>query len=445
MIAVTLSACEKFLDIEAPKDSIIESEIFKSDDVATSALTGIYSKMALSGYASGGNTSISISCGLAADELTGYNATRDFYENEIPTANTTIATSMWQGLYHSIYTSNAIMEGMTASNGLTPSVKRQLEGEALFVRAFANFYLVNLFGSVPLNLTTDHRINQTTYRKPVKEVYDQIIIDLSKAEGLLEENYITIERIRPNKSAAQALLARVYLYLKDWENAEMYASLVIAKTSSYQLLDLDQIFLKNSQEAIWQLMPTVGGNTSDGNILILTATPTTASLNADFALNAFEMGDKRKGAWVKIYTNTTGTYYYPFKYKVKSSINITEYSMVMRLAEQYLIRAEARAHQNKLANSIEDVDKIRARAGLSLIKDVNPTIGQTDLLDVIQNERRIELFSEWGHRWFDLKRTGKINQVLSTVKPKWQATDASFPIPKTEIDRNPNITQNDGY
>jgi hypothetical protein len=443
-IALHFCSCKKFLEIGAPKDSIVQSQVFKNDGVATSVITGIYSQMALNGYASGNGGSISVLCGLTADEFIGYNATREFYENEISPANTTI-NSLWQRQYQSIYAANALLEGFAEPNGITPPVQIQLKGEALFVRAFANFYLINIFGPVPLNLTTDYRINQIAPRTSVNVIYQHILKDLQEAEELLGEGYVATERIRPNKSVVQALMARVYLYMGDWENAEKYATLVIAKTGTYKLVSYNDIFLKNSQEVIWQLMPTAGGNTNDGNVMILTATPLTASLKNDFVLNAFETNDKRKIAWVQVYTNPTGTYYYPFKYKVKTSTSISEYSMVFRLAEQYLIRAEARTHLNKMITAIDDLDEIRNRAGITLIKNTNPNISQNNLLGAIQNERRVELFAEWGHRWFDLKRTGKVDAVLSSIKLNWQSTDALFPLPQVDIDRNHNLEQNKGY
>ncbi|HCO85286.1 MAG TPA: RagB/SusD family nutrient uptake outer membrane protein, partial [Arenibacter sp.] len=123
----------------------------------------------------------------------------------------------------------------------------------------------------------------------------------------------------------------------------------------------------------------------------------------------------------------------------------SEYSMVLRLAEQYLIRAESRAMQGNISGAIADVDVLRSRAGLDLINDIEPEINKEGLLNIISEERKLELFSEWGHRWFDLKRTGKASQVLMPLKPLWQETDVLFPIPQVELDKNQNLHQNVGY
>jgi hypothetical protein len=162
-------------------------------------------------------------------------------------------------------------------------------------------------------------------------------------------------------------------------------------------------------------------------------------------LNGFESGDERKNAWIKSTTINGITYNFPYKYKVRTTAAgapKAEYNMVLRLGEQYLIRAEARARQGNIPGAQSDLNAIRARAGL-----LNTPAGdKASLLLAIENERRVELFSEWGHRWFDLKRTGRANSILVVEKsPNWQSTDALYPIPQNEIATNPLLTQNAGY
>lgn len=119
--------------------------------------------------------------------------------------------------------------------------------------------------------------------------------------------------------------------------------------------------------------------------------------------------------------------------------------MVLRLAEQYLIRAEARTKLNNLSGAIKDINVIRKRAGLLLISDTKSELSKSELMDYIMYERKYELFSEWGPRWLDLKRTERASQVLKSIKPLWQDTDLFYPIPEEERIKNPNLTQNDGY
>lgn len=438
-------SCKKFLEVDPPKNSLIPQTVFKSDELATAAMLGIYQKMAFSDYASGDVSSISVLCGLTADEYTGYGSMLPFSENQIMSENSTNNFSLWTSMYASIYNANTILEGIEGKNELSPPVKTQLKGEALFIRAFCYFYLVNLYGAVPLQLTTDYRLNSIATRSPVDLVYQQIVKDLKSAESLLAESYISDERVRPNKAAAQALLARTYLYLKDWISAEHYSSMVIGQTDTYELVSLANVFLMNSHEAIWQLMPPANSNTPAASYLILNAAPTFVSLRAEFVQDFFETNDQRRRTWVNTFTDITGNYYYPFKYKIKSAETVSEYTMVLRLAEQFLIRAESRLYQGNLAGAIADLDLIRVRAGLPALNLTQPALNPEQLLNHIRQERFCELFSEWGDRWFDLKRTGQVNTILSRVKTEWKESSSLFPIPLSEINNNSQIIQNEGY
>ena len=167
--------------------------------------------------------------------------------------------------------------------------------------------------------------------------------------------------------------------------------------------------------------------------------------------NAFEPNDARFSNWLGTFTTTTApitTYHFANKYKVSSlssTIAVTEYPIVMRLAEQYLIRAEARAQQNNIGGAGTDLNTIRTRAGLG----ATTASGQADMITAILHERQVELFTEWGHRWFDLKRNDKLNTVMGVVAPTKGGTWSSFkqlmPIPPADILADPNIIQNQGY
>jgi hypothetical protein len=217
---------------------------------------------------------------------------------------------------------------------------------------------------------------------------------------------------------------------------------------NYYLLIIP-VFLANSTEAILQLQlanrPPY--STQEGQYFIPPDSVTSPyyALTSQL-LGAFEPGDGRRTAWVDS-TNLSGTsayLYYPFKYKVRKDTtgNITEYYMLLRLAEQYLIRAEARANQNKLPDAISDLNVIRARAGLP---NLSSALSQSQVLSAVARERRIELFAEWGHRWLDLKRTGQADAVLAPIKSQWQPTAKLYPIPQSELIADPNLRQNPGY
>jgi hypothetical protein len=167
-------------------------------------------------------------------------------------------------------------------------------------------------------------------------------------------------------------------------------------------------------------------------------------------LNVFEAGDFRRkgGNWVDSVVVGGNTYFYPAKYKAKITTgSVTEYMMMFRLAEQYLIRAEARAKQNNISGAQNDLNIIRTRAGLANTSAND----QPSLLTAISKERQVELFTELGHRWLDLKRTVKVDEVMTIVTPLkgntngWKSYQQLYPIPYSDIQMNPRLVQNVGY
>jgi hypothetical protein len=239
----------------------------------------------------------------------------------------------------------------------------------------------------------------------------------------------------------------------DYVNAEAQATAVINNSSLYSLSSLASTFKMNSSETIWSLQPVRSGtqaNTGDGALFILPSTGPNANINdvylSNSVITAFEAGDQRRSAWVDSVIVGNTIFYYAFKYKI-GAINTTtqEYVMVLRLAEQYLIRAEARAQQNNINGAQSDLNMIRSRAGLS------PTAATTQyaLLASILHERQVELFTEWGHRWFHLKRTKNIDAIMTTAAAQkggaWGQYKALYPIPISEINKDPNLIQNTGY
>lgn len=148
-------------------------------------------------------------------------------------------------------------------------------------------------------------------------------------------------------------------------------------------------------------------------------------------------------AWTDSATVGTQTFYYPYKYKIAGGSPLQEYHIVFRLAEQYLIRAEARMHEGNLNGAIADVNIIRERAGLTAL---SLSLNVSQVTTAIAQERRIELFAEFGHRWLDLKRTGKADAVIGTLKPStWRPEAALWPVPLAQRNANPFLSQNKGY
>jgi starch-binding outer membrane protein, SusD/RagB family len=461
------TGCKKLVQVDAPYTSTSSKNVYTSNATAAAVLTGLY--VQLSGNAVTNSrylTAISLYAGLSADELTLYNGTSGslFYHYKNALSSTTSGFEFWNAIYPMIYTANSAIEGITGSSELTPKVKDQLTGEAKFIRAFSYFYLVNLYGDVPLVLSTDYTVNGSLSRSPQSQVYQQIIADLHDAQRLLSPEYYkgdastpyatsSPEKLRPNRFAATALLARTYLYTGNWAGADSAATAVISNPA-YALSSLtgaNGVFTKNSTEAIWQLQPVnTGWNTEDARTFVLPSTGPTTSLVPVYLsnqlLNSFETNDGRKTNWVNSVTVNSITYYYAYKYKSATVNNpVTEYSTVLRLAEQYLIRAEARAQLNNTNGAKADLDAIRTRAGLP-----NTTANdKISLLTAILHERQVELFTEWGHRWLDLKRTNTVNTIMSAVTPQkggtWNSNWQWYPIQAVQIQRAPQLTQNLGY
>jgi hypothetical protein len=469
-ILTFLTSCKKFVEIPPPISQLVTASVFNNNATATSAQTVIYAQMV-------NNTesyNMALNNGLLSDELINYGTTiysKQFYINAM--AATTISQGgPWSNAYNYIYQANQVILGITTNKGVSAAVGQQLTGEALFVRAFWHFYLTSLYGDVPLVLTTDYKQNALASRTPRLQVLQQVITDLTNAEGMLNANYVdssdtltTTERVRPNKSVAAALLARAYLYLGDYNNhntgnyksAEDAATAVIGNSALYSLCpDLNNVFLANSSEAIWQLQipQPSSDDTPDGLRFILIAAPSSGNFGSSTIspqlLNTFEPGDLRRQNWIDsiITTSSTVPYYFPYKYKVYDQPVSTEYDMMLRLSEQYLIRAEARARQNNTSGAVSDLDVIRNRAGLP---NYSGATDQTSVLATILHERQVELFTEWGHRWLDLNRTGNTTAVMSIVTPSKGGTwnpdgyQELYPIPQTDRNTDPNLTQNTGY
>lgn len=441
LLVLAFTSCKKFIEIPSPINQLNVNSVFTDDKTATAAIVGIYSDME---FSSPIGIYLTILPGLSADELSFSSIDGDYLDfvNNTYTPNNRYVSSVWS-IYRYIYEANSCIEGIQNSHGLSPRTKNQLLGEALFSRAFCYFYLVNLFGDVPLVTSTDYRISDTTSRTASTTVYQQIIKDLTTAQTLLSPDYPTAQRVRPNLWTATSLLSRVYLYNNRWTDAEAQASAII-NAGVYSLSDLDAAFLNTSNETIWQLMPVDPTlNTQEAAYFIPGATQVPTYPLTNDLVNAFEPGDNRFSAWTGNTTVGNQVFYYPAKYKIRGGSPVTEYHIVFRLAEQYLIRAEARMQHEDITGAVQDLNTIRTRAGLTALSAAL-TSDQTAV--AIAQERRIELFAEFGHRWLDVKRTNTVDDIIGTEKPStWRSTAALWPVPQDQRAANPNLTQNKGY
>lgn len=463
LLLISFAACNKALEPIPPVSLIIGNEAYATDASAIAVVNSIYSYLSQRDNLAQGTRSVGALTGLTGDELLPYPdvPVTLFYTNAL-NAEMFTPVYFWYDAYTNIYTCNAGLIAMPSASGMTAPVKKQLMAELKFLRAFFYFYLVNLFGDVPYTSTTDYGINNTLFRTPASQVYAFIVQDLQDAERDLSEDFVdgyvapVAERIRPTRWAAAALLSRVYLFLHDWSRAEKEATVVLNNSEFMLEADLNDVFLPHSKEAIFQLQPEMdGSNTLDGSMYVLDA----LGLDKIYRpvalrpaiLRVFELNDQRPVKWIgQVALPAAGgsadTLYFPFKYKLRyNAPATTEYLMVLRLAEQYLIRAEAHTQQGHLGQALADLNTVRIRAGLG----ESAALTQSEILTAIQHERQAELFTEWGHRWMDLNRTEKIDSVMTVIAPDkgayWDAHCKLFPIPQYEINQNPNLLQNPGY
>jgi len=452
MLAFLILSCEDFLEIETPRNRMVSEEVFSSEETALSAIQGIYNELFVSAFSSGGRNSVTFLTGLSSDNLEGLSSSNiprvQLDEHEI-TADNELILYLWTSAYNTIYMCNAFLDGIANSDELNMELRGQLQGEALFIRGFTYFYLVNLYGDVPLITSPNYSENAVSDRTNSEEVWKLIFEDLETSLNLLPESYRNNERTNLTKYAALTMLARASLYREDWKGVENYSTQVI-ESNRYDLLeDHNDVFLANSNEAIWQISPLGNGQqssqTNEGGLLIIDPVlyfVAVARLNEDF-YETFEKNDLRRQKWIGY--NEAINVYFPYKYKVWTSNDLPplEYSMVLRYAELYLMRAEAQTHLGNYTEALQDLNVIRERSELPSIS-TEDVVNQTEILNFIMEERRNEFFAEWGHRWFDMRRTNRLEEVFGE-RQTWQATDALYPIPNEERRKNLNLTQNPGY
>lgn len=426
-----VSACD-VLDVK-PQDAILASEAFKDKKGIEKGILGAYSAFQdLSYY----GRSYLIFSDLAADNLDHpADATAVEYtqvdNNAILPENGSI-DGIWTSAYEGINIANNVLEKVPDMADMTDAEKEKALGELYFIRALNHFNLTNYFGDIPLKTTpTVGTGNLDIARTTKADVYDQIIEDLTYAEQHLPAGG---EKVRASKFAATALLARVYLYKGDYNLAITKATDVI-DNGGYQIIPYQDVFADGSGESIFEIDFT----NLNRNRIAEYNFPKTLNGRREVApspglVNAIETDDARDTVTLKY----AGALAYANKYNDLSvgADNV----IVLRLAEMYLIRAEATTRLEGDIDAIQDdINVIRTRATL----DDTEADTYAELLTAIERERRIEFAFE-GHRWFDLVRTGRAIDVLTNVSNLDQTL---FPIPLEEIQTNksPGMIQNHGY
>ena len=467
-LGIALTSCDSFLDKEPLSQIIDESADTASLYTGADAETGIaavYSGMKtsqselffLDHYVNGDAQSDNSYAG--ADNPDNFQI--DDYK--ISSTNRNISRD-WKYFYGLIGTCNGVIERTPKAVGLDAGRRDEIIGEASFMRGFLYFGMVQLWGGVPIvtkpvpEITSDNfaEVYSILYpdSKTQEEVYTQIINDLTTAVNQAPTAYGPT-KMRGTKAAAHAILAKVYATRQpvDWNKVSEHADAVIA--SGFSLLpSYEQLWdgmHENSAESIFEL-DCIGGATGSnwGSSMFVGKdwkkfnTPTHDLVDLfdaeqDMVRKNSSILFQKITSWTDVNWDISN---YPFCYKMRNT-NGTQNQILLRLADILLLKAEALTELGQLdavSGAQYYVNLVRSRAKLA------PTTATTAdaLRTAIAKERRLELAFE-GHRWYDLKRTGKAIETMTALGYTLNENKLLFPIPQGERDKNINLKQNPGY
>lgn len=430
---ISLSSCSNFLEVD-PKSALAGDNIIIDETSATAALNGVYS--ALRAYYSVDYQSIAYLSGDNVEWTGSQSQIQEFINHQVRAENTTISNA-WVGIYKTINRANGVIAELNklSATVISPSLKDQILGEAYAIRGLAYFDLVRVWGGVPLILEPTDKVgdNRGIARSSAEETYQQVLDDFNLAEALLRASN---NRFRIGKQAVLALKARYYLYHQNWAAALDYANQVL-QSIDYELADPYYAFFENNvtgtRESVFELFY----NANELNVHRDQWQPQTNGGTRQWAPNAALIAllnnPNTGGARNRLIAKDNQNRWYGNLYYRSPAVDPT---YVIRIAELYLIRAEAYAQLNNLALAQIDLNTIRLRAELEA-----PSLPSQDaVLLAIEEERRLEFAFE-AHRWFDLVRTGRAAEVLGIN----QAFRLRLPIPFSQLLADPVLKQNPGY
>ncbi|UPK71803.1 RagB/SusD family nutrient uptake outer membrane protein [Chitinophaga filiformis] len=438
-ISLLGASCKKFLDVQ-PEQQVDDSQAITNLGSAETAVNGLYNLLGNDSYYGSNFQALSYLSGGDIQWTGSQSAPAQIANRQITADNANVASS-WAAIYRTILSANYIIDVIPklADPLFTQVKKDQLTGEAYFVRALSYFDLARGWGGVQLILTPtrlpgDHA---GIKRSSLDETYQQVLSDLNKAAELLP---LSTNRNRATRKTAWALKARYFLYRQQWDSADLYATRIIDDVANYRLLKPYNAFFANNATATaesvfeisysvsfknghfnWWLPPALGGRREWAPNAQLVA-----------LLNDPAIGGNRN-ALIGQTAPPGNLWYGKLYYRTPTG---TDPAYLIRIAELYLIRAEARAKNGLLTEALQDLNAIRDRAGIA------PSTADTKeaILLAIENERRLEFAFE-GDRWFDLVRTGRVANVLGlTDKNRYV-----FPIPADELLADGNLDPNPGY
>jgi hypothetical protein len=388
-------------------------------------------------------------------------------------AGSTASGGAWAGLYQMITRANLVLDKVPAIT-MDETQKTQILGEAKFLRALGYFYLVRLYGDVPLVLTPADQ-EALGPRTPQAQVFAQIVKDATEAEAALPAVWPSTDRGRATKGSAEALLADQYIWRKDWPNAATFAKKIIDSGNYALLPNYISAFLPGSQNRSEEVFAAQSSNVTGAPAIDIAAWEYPRAMNPNSNggwgtwqplqsfIDTYPTGDYRKD--VSFFTSgidpsgKTVTFL-PHVYKYRPTARPGQQDVnwpIYRYAEVLLMYAEALNEQGQTAAAIGYVNQIRARArngagseNRSSPADLPTSLSQAQVRAAIFDERKWELAFE-GKRWFDLVRQGfPVFQAAESTDPtviptNIQPTRMVWPIPQAQIDLNSQLTQNPGY
>jgi len=433
---IALTSCTKVLDVE-PYQSIDPEQAIKNKTGVERAITGAYNT--LQSVGSYGRYQVIVS-DLAADNLDWVATNVDYSEiasNHIST-NNIIIDGIWAANYDGINRVNNVLYKLPSISGITDSEKAAYEGQALFLRGLFHFNLVNFFGGVPIKIKPTLDLNDINQARNTRdEVLQQVISDLEAAELKLPE---TAPAGQANTYTASALLARVYLTRFHMSNMPDLAAKAIEKADrvindgGYTLAgSYADLFNGNQSEVIFQVVfDAQNYNRLAQNFFPVSLSGLYIIAPSPGFMTSYDTVDSvRFVNSARIDSDNK-----PYCFKYRDLVTGTDRVMVLRLAEMYLIKAEALAYTDgNVADIQTNINFVRTRAGLA-----DTEANTIPLLKLaIENERRHEFAFEC-QRWQDLIRTGRAVELLG-IEDKYTV----FPIPLSEMQTNKKMTQNVGY
>lgn len=443
---VFLQSCSKLIETDLPDNQINSVAVYKDITTVKAALSNLYFNVKENPFFRGGVNGIGCDFSKYTDELVPISENDSFYQNAI-TPNISVVKNYWMFAYRDLYAINLFIEGLTNSQYINQQQKEPFLGEALLLRALYYQYLTQTFGDIPYVTSTNYKINTNIQKSKQAQILKETEIDLKIASKYLSYQYRTIDRVYPNKVVAELLLAKNYLLQQDYTKAQQLAENIINSPIYSLELDIKNVFKKSAKSTIWQFNSASLGNdqiflpTKEAETYIIKDLIASSLILSEDFINSFENNDQRLNSWINHTEVNNKKYYYPFKYKNKTN-NTDEFSIVFRLEDVYFILMEALAYQEHYDQALTYLNIIRTRAGLPIISSVS---NKEFFIKIMLQESKKEFFTEFGHRFFDLKRNHQL-LLLSTKKPTWKTFNELLPYPESEILLNPNLQpQNNGY